>query len=148
MIGDRLNNYLDYWNKHKEKKPWYWDKIPVEKYLVSGIYCIKIDDVVVYIGKSVNVHSRICNHMYNIEKNTQENKYNILRYFSKEGHKISFDLILTEPDEAMLEIIEKEIIERDRPILNSTYNSKLGRGISIGNVEKYIKDNTPSPLLD
>ena len=139
MNNNRLNNYVDYWNKHTDKKPWYWDKIPLDKYLVSGIYCIKIDDVVVYVGKSVNVHSRICAHMYNIENNTKENKYNILRYFSNKGHKISFDLILTEQDEARLKLIEKEIIERDRPILNSVYNHQFGHGISIGAAENYIE---------
>lgn len=138
-MEDRFTNYLSYWNEHKDKKPWYWDLIPVEKYLVSGIYCIKVAGVLVYIGKSVNVHSRICAHMYNIENNKKENKYNILRYFHNSGYDISFDLILTEQDETRLKLTEQEIIERDGPILNSIHNHQLGHNISLGAAINYIE---------
>lgn len=140
-MEDRFTNYLSYWNEHKDKKPWYWDLIPVEKYLVSGIYCIKVAGVLVYIGKSVNVHSRICAHMYNIENNNKENKYKLLRHFHNLGYDISFDLLLTEQDGARLKSAEESFIRREAPILNSTYNHKVGSSICIDCALNYIEEH-------
>ena len=47
------------------------------KYEHPGIYCIKLDDQIVYIGKSENMIRRIAEHYVGIKKGT-EKKYRIL----------------------------------------------------------------------
>lgn len=63
------------------------------KYDCSGIYCIYIDDKLVYIGKSKNMKNRIASHMYNMEINDKEHKYQILNEAIRTGHTIRFDKI-------------------------------------------------------
>lgn len=38
-------------------------KIPAEKYYGSGIYCIKANDKIVYIGQSKDMIVRVANHV-------------------------------------------------------------------------------------
>ena len=47
------------------------------KYDHAGIYCIKIDDTIVYIGKSTNMLKRVAQH-YAAIKGQKERKYRIL----------------------------------------------------------------------
>lgn len=47
------------------------------KYDHAGIYCIKIDDTIVYIGKSMNMLKRVAQH-YAAIKGQKERKYRIL----------------------------------------------------------------------
>lgn len=47
------------------------------KYKAPGIYCIKLDERVVYIGKSVNMLERVAAHYVGIETGS-ECKYRIL----------------------------------------------------------------------
>lgn len=42
---------------------------PEEKYNHKGIYCIKIDDEVVYVGQSMNMYKRVIAHMNHIKNN-------------------------------------------------------------------------------
>ena len=48
-----------------------------EKYEHPGIYCIKIDNQIVYIGKSRNMLERIAQHYVGIKEGS-ERKYRIL----------------------------------------------------------------------
>lgn len=63
-----------------------------DKYEHAGIYCIKIDDEVVYIGKSGNMLRRIASHYANIQMGT-EKKYRILAEARRRGHSITFDVL-------------------------------------------------------
>ena len=56
---------------------WLKRKRLADKYERAGIYCIKIDSRIVYIGKSRNMLTRIANHYANI-KIGKERKYRIL----------------------------------------------------------------------
>lgn len=71
---------------------WLKRKGLAEKYERPGIYCIKIDDTVVYIGKSHNMLKRIANHYVNI-KTEAEKKYRIMAEAQRKGHSISFDVL-------------------------------------------------------
>lgn len=71
---------------------WLKRKGLAEKYEHPGIYCIKIDDTVVYIGKSRNMLKRIANHYVNI-KTEAEKKYRIMAEAQRKGHSISFDVL-------------------------------------------------------
>ena len=63
-----------------------------DKYEKSRIYCIKIDDDIVYIGKSHNMLKRVAQHYVGIQKQS-ELKYRILAEARRKGHKINFDVL-------------------------------------------------------
>ena len=48
-----------------------------DKYDHAGIYCIKIDNIIVYIGKSTNMLRRVAEH-YAAIKGQETRKYRIL----------------------------------------------------------------------
>ncbi len=63
-----------------------------DKYEFAGIYCIKIDDDIVYIGKSHNMLKRVSQHCVGI-KCQSELKYRILAEAQRKGHRIGFDVL-------------------------------------------------------
>ena len=63
-----------------------------EKYDHAGIYCIKIDDTIVYIGKSHNMLKRVSQHYAAIMGQT-EKKYRIFAEAQRKGHSINFDVL-------------------------------------------------------
>ena len=63
-----------------------------DKYEKAGIYCIKIDDEIVYIGKSQNMLKRVAQHYVGIQKQS-ELKYRILAEAHRKGHTINFDVL-------------------------------------------------------
>ena len=95
-----------------------------DKYEHAGIYCIKIDETVVYIGKSYNMLKRVAQHYVAIQKPT-EKKSRILSEARRKGHAINFDVLYYAKAQAytsiMAEIGEKEgeYIRQYMPILNT-----------------------------
>ena len=63
-----------------------------DKYEKAGIYCIKIDDDIVYIGKSHNMLKRVAQHYVGIQKQS-ELKYRTLAEAQRKGHTINFDVL-------------------------------------------------------
>lgn len=63
-----------------------------DKYEHAGIYCIKIDDDIVYIGKSTNMLRRISQHCVGI-KTELELKYRILAEAKRKRHMIGYDVL-------------------------------------------------------
>ena len=63
--------------------------------LTSGVYCITIDTVVVYIGMSKDVKQRCKEHIYNIENAilNGEQKYKLLLAAKLGGHDIGYYLV-------------------------------------------------------
>ena len=94
------------------------------KYEHAGIYCIKIDNQIVYIGKSGNMLRRIAQHYAGIKKGT-EKKYRIISEAERKGHPIFFDVLYYAKSrhlaERLAEIGEKEgeYIREYKPILNT-----------------------------
>ena len=95
-----------------------------DKYEHAGIYCIKIDEIVVYIGKSYNMLKRVAQHYAAIQKPT-EKKYRILAEAHRKRHAINFDVLYyakaQDYTSIMAEIGEKEgeYIRQYKPILNT-----------------------------
>ena len=95
-----------------------------KKYNFAGLYCIKIDDEIVYIGKSHNMLKRVAQHYVGI-KCQSELKYRILAEAQRKGHTINFDVIYyanqneynAVKDE--IGIKEGEYIRKHKPILNT-----------------------------
>lgn len=92
------------------------------KYDHYGIYCIKVDGHIVYVGKARNMLKRIAQHMAEIDMNTEKNMYNQLRVL-KDRHSLSFDVLAdtTEGDDAELGHAEAYAIRHYKPCLNVQY---------------------------
>ena len=94
------------------------------KYEFAGIYCIKVDEKIVYIGKSGNMLRRIAQHYVGIQRQT-EKKYAVLAEARRRGHNINFDVLYyaksTRYADKLIEIGEKEgeYIRKYQPILNT-----------------------------
>ena len=94
------------------------------KYEFAGIYCIKVDEKIVYIGKSGNMLRRIAQHYVGIQRQT-EKKYAVLSEARRRGHNINFDVLYyaksTRYADKLTEIGEKEgeFIRKYQPILNT-----------------------------
>ena len=94
------------------------------KYERAGIYCIKLDEKIVYIGKSQNMLERIAAHYVGI-KTGSECKYRILAEVQSKGYAINFDVLYYAGSGSRLDIVneigekEGELIRLYRPILNT-----------------------------
>lgn len=103
---------------------WMERKGLANKYRHAGIYCIKIDADIVYIGKSANMLRRIAEHYVGI-KTGSEKKYRILAEARRRGHPITFDVLYYAKSKGianqLAEIGEKEgeYIRQYMPILNT-----------------------------
>lgn len=94
------------------------------KYEHPGIYCIKLDGKIVYIGKSNNMLVRVAQHYVGIKKGS-EKKYRILAEAQRKGHQIDFDVLYdakgqwnTETEEE-IGSKEGEYIRLYLPVLNT-----------------------------
>ena len=94
------------------------------KYNHAGIYCIKLDNQIVYIGKSTNMLYRVAEHYVGIQTGS-EVKYRILAEAVRKNHSITFD-VLYDASSFRREQIQEEIgnmegeyIRKYRPILNT-----------------------------
>ena len=82
-----------------------------QKYERAGIYCIKVDDRFVYIGKSHNMLKRVASH-YAAIKGETERKYRILSEVQRKGHAINFD-VLYYAQETRYAAIKEEIGQKE-----------------------------------
>ena len=103
---------------------WLKKKGLAAKYEYAGIYCIRIDQNIVYIGKSTNMLRRVAQHYVGIQNET-EKKYRILAEARRKGHSINFDVLYYAKSrnyvDKLNEIGEKEgeYIRKYNPILNT-----------------------------
>ena len=114
----RRNNYAD------NAYCWLKRKGLADKYEHAGIYCIKIDNHIIYIGRSSNMLMRIAQHYVGI-KQQSERKYRIIAEAQRKGHSIGFDVLYYahahDPAGIESEIGQKEgeYIRQYRPLLNT-----------------------------
>lgn len=113
-----MGNYVDNMYNHL-KKCGYGDK-----YEHAGIYCICVDDKLVYIGKSHNMLTRVAQHYVGIQTNS-ERKYRILSEAQRKGHNINFDVLYYAKSQNYYAITEEigakegEYIRKHKPALNT-----------------------------
>lgn len=95
------------------------DPYKVQKYNHAGIYCIKINGQIVYVGKSLNMLERIACHYLEITEGTNKtNKYKVLhKAFNSEECHIEFD-VLYNCRKKMKEAVEKEVGEAEAKFIN------------------------------
>ena len=103
---------------------WLKRKGYADKYEHAGIYCIKIDDTIVYIGKSHNMLKRVSQHYAAIMGQT-EKKYRIFAEAQRKGHSINFD-VLYHAAETYYPAVKNEIGQKEgeyirqyKPVLNT-----------------------------
>ena len=95
-----------------------------EKYEHPGIYCIKLGDEIVYIGKSKNMLERVSQHYVGI-KTCSECKYRVMSAVQNLGYTITFDVMYyassvgQENIENEIGSMEGEYIRKYRPKLNT-----------------------------
>lgn len=92
------------------------DPYKVEKYQKPGIYCIKINDIIVYIGKSRNMLQRLADHTLEIMdgRNHKTNKYRVLyQAMTREDCKVSFDFLCSVAPGMDQETIDKILAEHE-----------------------------------
>lgn len=99
------------------QNPWYGDEA-IKKYARAGIYTISVDNKILYIGQSKNMHTRLSNHKSEIrEPCLREKKYEILKEAIAKGKTIQFDVLYYAKrvrDEAQ----KKELNEREAYYIN------------------------------
>lgn len=94
-----------------------------KKYEHAGIYSIRIDDQLVYIGKSDNMLRRISQHYVAIKRQSTK-KYRILAESQRRGHTVKFDVLYYAKSNHTADIteeigaIEGAFIRKYRPALN------------------------------
>lgn len=95
-----------------------------QKYEHAGIYCIKVNNRVVYIGKSMNMLRRISEHYVGI-KTKSNKKYKILEQARQNGYSINFDVLYYAIEESYntklneISVKEREYIREYNPLLNT-----------------------------
>ena len=96
------------------------------KYEHAGIYCIKIDDKIFYIGKSTNMLKRVAQHYVAIQKVADKtSKYYVLSEAKRRGHSINFDVLYNATAKSYSAIGEEigrkegELIRKYMPELNA-----------------------------
>ena len=90
---------------------WLKRKGLADKYEHPGIYCIKINEKIVYVGKSRNMLQRIAEHYVGI-KAGKGKKYRIMAEAQRKGYSIDFDVLYYATARTPLAIIE-EIGEKE-----------------------------------
>lgn len=123
----------------------YWDSIiPEDKYARMGVYCIKINNSILYIGKSTNMKVRIVNHLWNITYDN-EKKYQLLRELKNKGYNITFDVMKYHNSYSALSKSEGRLINKYLPPLNTqlpkadgSYSCRSINDLNIDKLESWI----------
>ena len=122
------------------------------KYESPGIYCIKLNEQIVYIGKSQNMLERVAQHFVGIKQGS-ERKYRILAEAQRKGQTVGFDVLYyaksKNKQEMLSEIGEKEgeLIREFHPILNTqipkdeNWHKWNVEGVNAREVLKLLLDN-------
>lgn len=103
---------------------WLKRKGLADKYEHPGIYCIKINEKIVYVGKSRNMLQRIAEHYVGI-KAEKEKKYRIMAEAQRKGYSIDFDVLYYATARTPSAIVEEigetegEYIRQYQPVLNT-----------------------------
>ena len=104
----------------------------------SGIYCIKIDGVIIYIGKADNLLKRILSHQVNTELGLPEHKYDVFRGIIQQGYTLCFEVLEYVPNKADLRIVEGKWIRKYVPIMNYQIPKEDGIHYTVNPIAKKV----------
>lgn len=97
---------------------------------MSGIYCIKVDKAIVYVGKSKDIDGRVCQHWRSILSSEDENKYSLLHDAHARKHYITFWLLESVENINELDKAEQSWISFLQPCLNTQHAGGLGHRLT------------------
>lgn len=106
---------------------------------MSGIYCIKVNDAIVYVGKAKDINDRIRKHYADI-RNSNENKYQLLRDCG--WPHTTFWLLEENVDPEKIDEKERMWINVLKPCLNSKFNNQMGLTLSAKEFVEIITYNS------
>lgn len=104
----------------------------------SGIYCIKIDGVIIYIGKADNLLKRILSHQVNTELGLPEHKYDVFRGIIQQGYTLCFEVLEYVPNKKNLLIVEGKWIRKYMPIMNYQIPKEDGIHYTVNPIAKKV----------
>lgn len=104
----------------------------------SGIYCIKIDGVIIYIGKADNLLKRILSHQVNTELGLPEHKYDVFRGIIQQGYTLCFEVLEYVPNKKNLRIVEGKWIRKYMPIMNYQIPKEDGIHYTVNPIAKKV----------
>ena len=104
----------------------------------SGIYCIKIDGVIIYIGKASNLLKRILSHQVNTELGLPEHKYDVFRGIIQKGYTLCFEVLEYVPNKKNLLIVEGKWIRKYMPIMNYQIPKEDGIHYTVNPIAKKV----------
>lgn len=115
---------------------------------IAGIYCIKVDGCIVYVGQSFNVFNRVHSHGGCIVGKNKDNKYYLLRTAFRQHYTITFHLLesfLYNPKAGRKKnkLNERELfwIKTLKPCLNSVGNKNNGKTINAQEFFDIVNNN-------
>lgn len=98
---------------------------------MKGIYGIKVDNCLVYVGQATNINERIRQHWSAIlEKQPRENKYQLLKSAASRKHKITFWLLEEVKEAGRLDDVERKWIKTIQPCLNTQHTKGIGHKLT------------------
>ena len=98
---------------------------------MTGVYCIKVNDCIVYVGKAVDIEERRKGHWKAILGDNQENKYQLLRAILHSEARIQFGVLEEVNNPDLLLSVEEKWIKALEPCLNSVHNNGRGKIITM-----------------
>ena len=120
----------------------YYQMVPGDKYGYAGVYCIKVNEEIVYIGKARDMRTRLATHMYNTLDNNNVTagmkfKYGELKKAISLGYKVTFDVLYRSPILTPGKEQDDDIGKQEAELINK-YLPKLNKQIpDLTNYHKY-----------
>ena len=122
----------------------------------SGIYCVKLQGQIIYIGLARNLFYRILAHQVNTELDLPEHKYDVFRGIIQQGYTLSFEVLEYVPNIKDLKVVEGKWIRKYIPIMNYQIPKEDGIHYTVNPIAKqataqtvidYIGQNKAKPLF-
>lgn len=150
MPTQKQQKYMELWERTRQR---IYSTPFGKKIDCAGVYQIKLDGKLVYIGKADNMLNRLTDHyLETFRPQPREHKYKILREAKMLGHNIQFSVLYyatnTRRDEIEEEICikEGELIRANLPPLN--YKIPLAENYRCFNANLHALTITLQELLE
>lgn len=121
-----------------------------------GIYCVKLQGQIIYIGLARNLLYRVMAHQVNTELDLPEHKYDVFRGIIQQGYTLSFEVLEYVPNIKDLKVVEGKWIRKYVPIMNYQIPKEDGIHYTVNPIAKqataqtvidYIGQNKIKPLF-
>lgn len=108
----------------------------------SGIYCVKLQGQIIYIGLARNLLYRVLAHQVNTELDLPEHKYDVFRGIIQQGYTLSFEVLEYVPNIEDLKVVEGKWIRKYIPIMNYQIPKEDGIHYTVNPIAKQATAQT------